>query len=157
MLVSELEGMKQINTRYGYLTGDRALCRLADIFRVSCRVIDTPARYGDNKIPIILPECGAQGADTVGRRISEQLSIDREEPPLSVSVGIAAYPRDGKTLDALFRIAVCALCKKKDQMKDTVIHLGFLPLLNSKQKVFLAQLNSIPRLMRESRGQPDEL
>jgi diguanylate cyclase (GGDEF)-like protein len=156
VLVFDLKGMEQTNTCYGHLAGDRALCRLANIFRFSCRVIDTAARYGDEKIAIVLPECGAKAADTVKRRISERLSMDREEPPLSVSVGIAAYPEDGRTPDALFQAAVRALHKKKERAEDTVTHSGFLPLVNSKQKGIFFHLRSISGLMRESRGWPDE-
>ncbi len=90
--------MKRINDSHGHLTGNRALCRLADIFRFSCRSIDTAARYGGDEFAIILPETGAKEADAVGRRICERLSSDREEPTLSVSVGIAVYPEDGTTI-----------------------------------------------------------
>lgn len=156
VLVCDLKGTEQINTCYGHLAGDRALRRLANIFRSSCRFIDTAARYGDDKIAIILPECGAKAADTVERRISERLSMDREEPLLAVSVGIAAYPEDGKNLDALFQAAVRALYKKKERAEDSVTHSGFSPLVNSKQKGFLFHLRSISGLMRESRGWTDE-
>src|ERR1700692_1917076 len=74
MLVFDLNGMKQINGRLGQLAGNRALCRLAHIFRFSCRMIDTAARYGDDKFAVILPERGADAAETVERRLCERLS-----------------------------------------------------------------------------------
>jgi len=156
VLVFDLNGRKQINGRHVPLAGDRALRRLAQILRFSCRSIDTAARYGDDKMAIILPECGAEAADIVERRICEQLSMDREEPLLSVSVGIAAYPRDGKTPDSLFQAAVRALYKRKEQAEDTVTHSGFLPFVNSEQKGILFHLRSIPGLMRDLRGWPNE-
>ena len=156
VLVYDLKGMDPINTCYGHRAGDRALSRLANIFRSSCRFIDTAARYGDDKIVIILPECGAKAADSVDRRISERLSMDREEPLLAVNVGIASYPEDGKTLDALFQAAVRALYEKKEWAQDTATHSEFLPRVTSKQKGFLFHLRSISGLMRESRGWTDE-
>jgi len=156
VLVFDLNGRKQTNTRHGTHARDRALCRLADILRLSCRSIDTAARYGDDKMAIILPECGAEAADAVERRICERLSMDREEPLLSVSVGIAAYPWDGKTPDALFQAAVRALHKKKERAEDALTHSGFLPFVNSEQKGILFHLRSIPGLMRELRGGPSE-
>jgi GGDEF domain-containing protein len=60
---------------------------------------------------------GSDVADIVQRRICERLSTDREEPRLSVSVGIAVYPEDGKTLYTLFRAADRALYNMKEPAK----------------------------------------
>ena len=113
VLMFDLDGMKQINDRYGHLAGNRALCRLADIFRFSCRSIDTAARYGGDEFAIVLPETVANDAALVRKRICERLSSDREEPLLSVSVGMAVYPEDGATIDTLFQAADRALYEMK--------------------------------------------
>jgi diguanylate cyclase (GGDEF)-like protein/PAS domain S-box-containing protein len=115
LLIFDLNGMKRINDSHGHLAGNRALCRLADIFRFSCRSIDTATRYGGDEFAIILPETGAKEADAVGRRICEQLSNDREEPKLSVSVGTAVYPENGASIDTLFQEADRALYKMKQK------------------------------------------
>jgi diguanylate cyclase (GGDEF)-like protein/PAS domain S-box-containing protein len=113
VLIFDLDGMKRINDNHGHLAGNRALCRLADIFRFSCRSIDTAARYGGDEFAIILPETGLKEASAAGHRICERLSNDREEPLLSVSLGIAIYPEDGSTIEALFQAADRALYKMK--------------------------------------------
>jgi len=115
VLLFDLDGMKQINDRYGHPAGNRALCRLADIFRFSCRCIDTPARYGGDEFAIVLPETGAREAGLVGRRICARLANDREDPLLSVSVGVATFPEDGKTIENLLHTADRALYKMKSQ------------------------------------------
>jgi diguanylate cyclase (GGDEF)-like protein/PAS domain S-box-containing protein len=117
VLMFDLDGMKQINDRYGHLAGNRALCRLADIFRFSCRSIDTAARYGGDEFAIVLPETFAKDAVLVGKRICERLSSDREEPRLSVSVGAAVYPEDGATIDTLFQSADRSLYEMKQRKK----------------------------------------
>jgi diguanylate cyclase (GGDEF)-like protein len=113
VLIFDLNGMKRINGRHGHPAGNWALCRLADMFRFSCRSIDTAARYGGDEFAIVLPETGAKEADAVGRRLCERLSNDREEPQLSMSVGVAVYPADGTTNETLFQAAGRALYKMK--------------------------------------------
>ncbi len=105
VLLFDLNGMKRINDNYGHLAGNRALCRLADIFRFFCRSIDTAARYGGDEFAIILPEIDSQEAKAAAHRICERLSHDREKPTLSVSVGVAVYPGDGTTIETLFQSA----------------------------------------------------
>jgi diguanylate cyclase (GGDEF)-like protein/PAS domain S-box-containing protein len=117
ILIFDLNGMKRINDSHGHLAGNRALCRLADIFRFSCRSIDTAARYGGDEFAIILPETSAKEAGAVGRRICDRLSGDLEKPSLSVSVGIAIYPGDGTTIETLFQAADRALYKMKEVSK----------------------------------------
>jgi two-component system cell cycle response regulator len=119
VLIFDLNGMKRINDHHGHPAGNCALCRLADIFRSSCRSIDTAARYGGDEFAIVLPETGAKEADAVGRRICERLSNDREEPRLSMSVGVAVYPEDGTTNETLFQAADRARYKMK-HLKDTL-------------------------------------
>src|SRR5260370_25380643 len=76
VLIFDLDGMKQINDRHGHLTGNRALCRLADIFRFSCRSIDTAARYGGDEFSSVLTETSDQEDDTIGRPICDRLFPD---------------------------------------------------------------------------------
>jgi diguanylate cyclase (GGDEF)-like protein len=113
VLLFDLDGMKRINDSHGHLAGNRALCRLAEIFRSSCRSIDTAARYGGDEFAIVLPETRTREADAVGYRICERLSNDHEEPRLSVSVGLAVYPENGNSIETLFQAADRALYKMK--------------------------------------------
>ena len=145
VLIFDLNGMKRINDSHGHLAGNRALCRLADIFRFSCRSIDTAARYGGDEFAIILPETGAKEADAVGRRICERLSNDREEPLLSVSVGVAVYPEDGTTIDTLFQAADRALYKMKATAEEHPDLSRALPLLHRFHSLSVVQDNTKER------------
>jgi diguanylate cyclase (GGDEF)-like protein len=122
VLVFDLDGMKQINDKFGHLAGNRALCRLADLFRFSCRSIDSAVRYGGDEFAIVLPETGAKDAAQVGHRICERLANDHEEPRLSVGVGIAVYPDDGKTIETLMLAADRVLYKMKHLEKSISAH-----------------------------------
>ena len=105
--------MKQVNDRYGDLTGSEALCRLADVLSIGCRAIDTAARFGGDEFALVLPETSEEPAKLVARRICESLANDGRKPKLSVSVGVALYPANGERLDALLGAADVALYSMK--------------------------------------------
>ncbi len=66
---------------------------------------------------LVLPETKSIAALQVVQRISEQLRNDGEEPPISVSIGTATYPQDGKTIDELLSAADRALYRGKRSSK----------------------------------------
>ena len=120
LLLFDLDGLKTINDKYGHLVGSRALCRVANVLRVNSRTIDTAARYGGDEFALILPETGMNAAQEVARRICDRVVGDEELPPLSVSVGVAVYAKDGETLEALVGAADKALYKTKGRIGRNV-------------------------------------
>ena len=113
VLLLDLDGLKSVNDRHGHLVGSRALCRLGNVLRVHCRLIDTAARYGGDEFALVLPEAGSDAAASVARRICERLAKDGELPPLSVSAGAAVFPQDGETIEKLLGAADRALYRMK--------------------------------------------
>ncbi len=115
LVLLDLDGLKQLNDRFGHLTGDRALCRLAEILKDCCRSIDTAARHGGDEFALLLPETGLAAATLVARRIGELLVKEIEEPALSVSFGLAGYPKDAATIGTLLYAADKALYAMKSR------------------------------------------
>ena len=106
LLFLDLNGLKKINDRYGHLAGNQALRRVADALRKCCRATDTPARFGGDEFVAILPETDEAGGQVVARRVAERVAADlTAKPPLSISTGIAQYPRDGVTPATLLAAA----------------------------------------------------
>jgi diguanylate cyclase (GGDEF)-like protein len=117
VLVLDLDGLKKLNDVHGHLVGSRALCRLANILRIHSREMDIAARYGGDEFVVLLPETESEAAQHVAQRISERLKNDGEEPPISVSAGVAIFPQDGRTIDELLGAADHALYREKRSSK----------------------------------------
>jgi len=113
LLFLDLDGLKQINDRFGHLVGSQALCRLADVLCICSRKVDTPARFGGDEFALVLPETGLMPAKLVAQRICDNLANDGREPKLSVSIGVAIYPGDGENVDSLLGAADAALYAMK--------------------------------------------
>ena len=113
VLLLDLDELKQVNDRYGHLAGNRAICRVADVLRVNCREVDTPARYGGDEFALVLPETNREAALHVAFRISQHLAEQTETPKLTVSIGAALYPEDGQTIEQLLGSADRALYQEK--------------------------------------------
>src|SRR5216684_243709 len=115
LLLLDLDGLKEVNDRFGHLVGNRALCRLVQIMADCCRSVDTAARQGGDEFALVLPETDAAAATLVARRICQLLAEDTEEPALSVSVGVASYPRDAENVGTLLYAADRALYSMKEK------------------------------------------
>lgn len=113
IVLMDMDGLKSINDRFGHLVGSRSLVRLSKILRNHSRAIDTAARYGGDEFALVLPEAPRDIALRVSSRIRERLATETEEPALSVSAGIAAYPEDGDTPEKLLGAADRALYRMK--------------------------------------------
>jgi|SRR5437588_241848 len=118
VLLLDLNQLKKINDRYGHLVGSRALRRLGNMLSLSCRAIDTAARYGGDEFAVILPETAASAATFVASRIRDLIAKDSEQPTLSASIGVAVYPRDGETIEALLQKADRELYGMKGRAPD---------------------------------------
>ena len=115
----DMDGLKRINDEMGHLAGSRAVCRFAETLRAACRETDTPARYGGDEFVAVLSDTDQEGARLVVKRTTERLADDPDQPRLSVSYGVAVYPRDGGTPTTLLSAADRALYANKADKANT--------------------------------------
>ncbi|HMD98013.1 MAG TPA: GGDEF domain-containing protein [Terriglobia bacterium] len=93
LVMCDVDGFKQVNDRYGHLTGDFVLAQIAGIIKSCARGSDHVIRYGGDEFLVVLPETDEAGAETVRERIQQKLQEwDRNnrfgDTPISVSAGI---------------------------------------------------------------------
>jgi diguanylate cyclase (GGDEF)-like protein len=117
VLLMDLDGLKKINDRHGHVIGSRSLCRVASILRLNCRSIDTAARYGGDEFALVLPETPVAAAEQVADRVRTCLIADQEDPQLSISIGVATFPKCGVTVQELLEFADRALYARKEKSK----------------------------------------
>lgn len=108
-LMIDVDRFKEVNTRFGHITGDFVLSEVAGLLRSSTRGSDAVVRYGGDEFLIILSDTTPEKAGTVVGRIADYLRCWNGGKhlngfPLTVSVGVAGWSQ-GQTLDAVLDAA----------------------------------------------------
>jgi len=118
-LLIDVDRFKQVNTRFGHLTGDFVLTEIATLLKGSIRGTDVAIRYGGDEFLIALSNTNAAGAATVVNRIQAFLNDWNQSSSLdgftiSLSIGMAEWT-DGKTLDEMLDLADRNMYEEKFQ------------------------------------------
>ncbi len=124
LLLLDLDELKAINDKYGHLAGNRALKRLAGVIKEHSRATDLAARYGGDEFAVVLIDADPGMANRIAQRVESALRNDREQPALSVSVGIGVYPEDGRTAQELLQATDRQLYKRKKTAHSNGVTVG---------------------------------
>ena len=122
-LMIDVNNFKEVNTRFGHLTGDFVLAEIAGNLKASIRGCDAVIRYGGDEFLIILADSGESGAQIVIDRINGRLADWNAAAPLenfrvSVSVGAAEW-HDGDTLDEILDRADHTMYEQKNSTRSS--------------------------------------
>ncbi len=126
VLMVDSDNLKEVNDKHGHEAGNRLLRQLAERIQAELRYTDVPARYGGDEFVVLLPETPSQGAADVAERIRDSMAAkplvyDGKSIRSTVSIGVASFPEDGHTMDALVARADRALYKAKHSGRNCVV------------------------------------
>lgn len=117
LLFVDIDFFKELNDTHGHTAGDRVLREIGAIMDAALRTIDTVGRWGGEEFVAVLPEIDAEAARATGERLRQSVAVhsfgERDQAHLTVSVGVAAYPRDGSSRTELLDAADRAMYAAK--------------------------------------------
>ena len=109
VMVTDLNGFKEVNDRFGHLEGNRLLQVMAQAMKLHCRDVDYVARMGGDEFVIVLPGVeGELSEEIAGRFRNATIEAGREVTGLdilSLSIGMAVTPTDGTVAEELLAAA----------------------------------------------------
>ena len=146
VLYLDFDHFKNINDTLGHAAGDKFLVKMAARLKGCVRDVDTVARLGGDEFLVLLAELGNgskeseveyeqfihQKTTEILERVAQPCTVDNMEFSVTVSIGVALYPRDGDDPHLLLRNSDTAMYRSKSkgrnsyemfspEMSDTVI------------------------------------
>jgi diguanylate cyclase (GGDEF)-like protein len=129
----DLDGFKAVNDSLGHRIGDRLLKELAVRLRNNLRKEDLVARFGGDEFVILVEDVidGANAAAIAEKlfdSFAEEFDLLESGLTVSPSIGIALYPENGETIEALLKNADAAMYEAKAAGRNT--YRFFEPSMN---------------------------
>ena len=120
ILFIDLDNFKTVNDSLGHAAGDSLLKVIAARIPKALREMDVVSRHGGDEFLVVLPDCeGEQGPVPVAEKllatVAEPMELEGQTVSVSPSIGIAVFPRDGETADALIKNADAAMYLAKER------------------------------------------
>jgi diguanylate cyclase (GGDEF)-like protein len=122
LILLDLDHFKQYNDRCGHLAGDEALRLCAELITATLRDGDMAVRYGGEEFALLLPQMDRHTAYAVAERIRKSVENypfphqDRlDNGNLTISGGVAVFPANGETADAIIKAADADLYRAKER------------------------------------------
>jgi len=129
VVMMDLDDFKKLNDAHGHLAGSAVLAGVGTAIRDNLRGFDVAARYGGEEFVAYLPETESGEAVTAAERLrrvlAERVFVHEERAiRLTISMGIAHFPEDGRELNALVGRADERLYRAKREGKNRVVGAG---------------------------------
>lgn len=125
LFVIDIDHFKLVNDTLGHALGDELIVLFAKQLALFIRKEDTLARIGGDEFTLITsklpsPTSAKQLAHRLINCLDTSYCIDGQSFKITASIGIALYPIDGETKEALLKQADLAMYRAKKAGKNTV-------------------------------------
>ncbi len=142
LLYIDLDRFKEVNDTLGHEVGDKLLLEAARRIESCVRVSDTVARLGGDEFAVILTQVGdGASADIVAQkliaRLGEAFVVEHHASVISASIGIAQFPGEADTAEAMLLNADQAMYLAKGQGRNRVAHFTVQLQLEAQRRMNL--------------------
>jgi diguanylate cyclase (GGDEF)-like protein len=124
----DVDDFKQINDNYGHAVGDRVISAIARAILQWQPLAECVSRYGGEEFVAVLPGVAFEGATAAAERLRREVehlqAVAGLKIPLSVTIGVAAFPEDAATEAELIEIADRRLYAGKNAGRNCVVSSG---------------------------------
>ncbi len=126
LIIIDIDYFKKFNDNYGHQCGDRVLRLVAQTLKKNVRATDIVCRYGGEEMSIILPNIGYNDAIFTAQKLCKMVSEKEvhtnndKTANVTISLGVATYPKDAQTTQDLIKIADERLYHAKENGRNQV-------------------------------------
>ena len=113
LVMLDIDNFKRLNDEHGHQAGDEVLREVSELISRHCREFDTAARYGGEEFALILPRCATDEAMSAAERLRTAIADASTSVPITVSIGVAAFPERASDSVGLVHAADLALYASK--------------------------------------------
>jgi diguanylate cyclase (GGDEF)-like protein len=127
MAMVDVDHFKSFNDTHGHAAGDLVLQAIATALRQSFRITDIVSRYGGEEFIIAMPDTDVSAAtrklDDVRRHIEGTViqTSSGKTVKVTISAGLAGFPADGASEDALMAVADARLFQAKGAGRNRIV------------------------------------
>jgi diguanylate cyclase (GGDEF)-like protein/PAS domain S-box-containing protein len=127
LLMIEIDSFKRFNDNFGHDAGDVALQQVANLIQANTRRDDTACRFGGDEFTLIMPETTLESALQYAERLRENAAVlplhyeGKSLGNLTLSIGVAVFPKHGETGALVLRAADEAMYQAKQAGKNRVM------------------------------------
>jgi len=125
VLLLDIDNFKDTMNTFGYDVSRSLLKEMGDVLKGGIRPVDAAGRYGFDEFIVMLANTDLDAALTIARRLLKDVqekSFTQKGIKSTVSVGVAAFPQNGHSVEDLLTTAKAALFEAQRRGRNTVHH-----------------------------------